>query len=65
MPAYEKVASVPHVQYAAGEDARGKWWIFCKCDVCGDDFRRPCSRPANTSNVVNTYLRLHLHPGGR
>lgn len=51
------------VQYAAGPDWRGQWWILCRCTVCGprENYVRPCSRPNKTPEWVNRYASMHAH----
>lgn len=62
-PGFAQFANHPTVQYAAGRDMRGTFWIHCRCLACGPagDFMKPCSMPVRAMTVVGTYARQHMH----
>jgi hypothetical protein len=64
---FQPVPGLPHVKYAAGPDARGQWWIACKCTKCGprEDWQKPCSDPRKTDTWVARYGFMHVHQGHR
>lgn len=60
---FQRIASTPYVEFAAGPDARGQWWISCRCRLCGpsENFLRPCSQPRRTMEWVGRYASMHGH----
>jgi len=65
-PAFRHFSPLPNnpsVEYAAGPDGHGRYWISCRCRVCGPqgDFAKPCSLPMRTMLVVQHYAKMHVH----
>lgn len=60
VPKYTPVPNLAHVEYAYGTDKVSKqFWVFCKCNGCGELYKRPCSDPPRASRWVVYFGGLH------
>jgi hypothetical protein len=53
----------PYVLYGTGTDAMGRFWIVCRCRICGPsaEWRKQCTNPSRVNQWVGMYALEHGH----
>lgn len=57
----QPVPNHPYVEWEAGNDAYGRYFIRCHCKACGEVAEKLCNRPQLTPQRVFQFASMHAH----